>query len=64
MAVETITIAQAVTLLKKYETCEIEGMTFAQFLETVEPTFSMDNAIIVQWQGIWVVIEKDGYAHT
>jgi hypothetical protein len=37
---------------------------YRQFRKAVQPTFGMDGAVVVAWCGMWVCIEKDGYAHT
>jgi hypothetical protein len=38
--------------------------TFLAFRRSIQPTFGMDGAIVVQWCGMWLCIEKDGYTHT
>ena len=38
--------------------------TYRQFRATVQPTFGCDGAVAVQWCGMWVCIERDGYAHS
>lgn len=40
------------------------GMTYKEFRRTVQPTFGCDGAVVLQWCGMWVCIEKDGYGHT
>lgn len=39
-------------------------LSYKSFRKTVTPTFGMDGAVVVHWCGMWVAIEKDGYAHT
>lgn len=34
------------------------------FCKTVQPTFGMDGAITVQWCGMYLAIERDGYTHS
>lgn len=41
-----------------------QGLSFDEFLDTVQPTFGMDNAVVVQWCDMWLCIERDGYCHT
>jgi len=41
-----------------------QGLSYRQFRRTVVSTSFMDNAIVVPWCGMYVQIEKDGYAHT
>lgn len=38
--------------------------TFLQFRRRVQPTFGCDGAVVVQWQGMWLCVERDGYTHT
>ena len=38
--------------------------TYRAFRRTVQPTFGMDGAVVVRWQGMWLAIESDGYCHT
>ena len=40
------------------------GMSYLAFRRTVQPTFGMDGAVVVRWQGMWLAIEQDGYCHT
>jgi hypothetical protein len=40
------------------------GISFLAFRRTVQPTFGMDGAVVVRWQGMWLCIEADGYCHT
>jgi hypothetical protein len=39
-------------------------LTFRQFRQRVMPTFNCDSCIMIQWCGMWVGIEVDGYCHT
>ncbi len=39
-------------------------LTYRAFRATVQPTFGMDGAVVVRWQGMWLAIEADGYCHT
>lgn len=38
--------------------------TWPEFAKTVQPTFGMDGAVVVQWCGMWLAIETDGYTHS
>lgn len=38
--------------------------TYRQFRAGIHPTFGCDDAVIVQWCGMWLCIEKDGYCHS
>lgn len=61
-----ITKAQAAALLRKYTHGGLadKGITYRQFRRTVQPTFGMDNAVVVHWCGMWLAIEQDGYVHS
>lgn len=41
-----------------------QDLSYRQFRRTVISTFKMDDAIVVPWCDMFVVIEKDGYPHT
>ena len=38
---------------------EFNDMTFMAFLRTAEPTFLMDNAVVVKSHGTWLVAETN-----
>ena len=40
------------------------GISFLAFRRSVQPTFGMDGAVVVRWQGMWLCIEADGYCHS
>ena len=40
-----------------------QGMSFSKFMAGVQP-LSFDDAITVQWCGMWLCIETDGECHT
>lgn len=58
-----ITDAQRATLKRKHKQ-EDQGMMFCEFRSTVQPTFMCDDAVTVQWCGMWLCIETDGHCHT
>lgn len=58
-----MTIEQECKLLEKYKQAQ-QGVGLEDFLETVQPTFGMDGAVVVRWSGMWLCIEADGYCHT
>lgn len=39
-------------------------MPWIEFAKTAQPTSGMDGAIVVQWCGMWLAIETDGYTHS
>ena len=61
-----ITKAQAISLKRKHIHGDLKakGISFRDFRRTVQPTFGMDGAVVVQWCGMWLAIEKDGYTHS
>jgi len=56
----TITKPQQQALLRKWQR-DSQGMTYRQFRRSVQWGY---DCIMVRWCGMWVGIEKDGYAHT
>lgn len=40
------------------------GVSWRAFRRSVKPSFGMDNAVIISWQGMWLAIETDGYCHS
>jgi hypothetical protein len=38
--------------------------TYRGFRASVLPTFGCDSAVTVQWCGMWLCIERDGYTHS
>jgi len=39
-------------------------ITYKQFRRSVQPTFGCDGAVTVQWCGMWLCIERNGYCHS
>jgi hypothetical protein len=39
-------------------------LTYRQFRKQAQPTFGMDDAIVIRWAGMWLAIETDGYTHS
>ena len=54
---------QYVVLYRKWYQ-DSQGLSYDEFLDTVQPTFALDNAIVVRWCGMYLCIERDGYCHT
>tara|TARA_R100000541_G_scaffold3322_2_gene10607 strand:+ start:1423 stop:1623 length:201 start_codon:yes stop_codon:yes gene_type:complete len=64
-----LTKQQAKSLLTKWHEGQHENgstrdVSFLAFRRTVNPAFHMDNAVTVQWCGMWLAIETDGYTHS
>jgi len=38
--------------------------SFLQFRKSVQGTWGCNGAVTVQWCGMWLCIETDGYCHT
>jgi hypothetical protein len=53
---------QEKALLRKWEQ-DNQGMTYQQFRNTVQSCLS-DDCVMVQWSGMWLGIETDGYTHS
>lgn len=50
--------------LKRKWTFWNEGRSYLKFRRSVQEVFMGEGAICVQWNGMWLVIESDGYTHT
>lgn len=62
-----LTISQALSLYQRWLTANNTTnikKTFEEFLAGVSPTIGCDGAVVVEWCGMWLCIEKDGYCHT
>jgi len=51
---------QAQSLLRKWQQNN-QGLTYLQFRRTVQPGW---DCVMVQWSGMWLGIEEDGYTHS
>ncbi len=40
------------------------GMTLKKFIASAQTTVKMDDAIVIKWCDMWLVIETDGYTHS
>ena len=40
------------------------GMTLKEFIASAQTTVKMDDAIVIKWCDMWLVIETDGYTHS
>jgi len=41
-----------------------QPITYRRFRRSVAGTIGMDGAVIVNWAGMWLCIESDGYTHS
>ena len=41
-----------------------QNKTYLQFRRAVQEVFMGEGAVCVQWNGMWLVIEADGYTHS
>jgi hypothetical protein len=58
-----ITKNQQISLARKWHQSN-QGMSYLQFRRTIQPTFGSDGAIMVEWCGMFLGIEIDGYCHS
>lgn len=64
-----VTHEQLTALFRKWKQAKSgdrpdETPDWLAFCRTVHPTFGMNNAVTVQWCGMWLAIETDGYTHS
>lgn len=57
-----LTKDQQTTLLRKWHQNN-QDMTYLQFRRSVEPSICCNDAIMVEWCGMWLGIETNGYSH-
>ena len=60
-----MTVAQRDAVERKWQ--EMDEKTrppLQRFLDSVMPTFHMNDAVTVFWCGMWLAIETDGYTHS
>jgi hypothetical protein len=43
---------------------EPQPITYQHFRRRVHPTFGCDEAVVIQWCGMWLIIETDGHVHS
>jgi hypothetical protein len=53
---------QRVALHRKWQQ-DNQGMSYRQFRRTVQPCIGM-NCVMVQWSGMYLGIELNGYTHS
>ena len=59
------TYEQMATLFRKWkETDKTTLGQWSEFVKSISGTIGMDGAIVVQWQGMYLCIESDGYCHS
>jgi hypothetical protein len=52
--------AQRASIYRKWQQNN-QGMTYREFRKTVQQGF---DCLMVQWSGMWLGIESDGYTHS
>ena len=52
--------AQRAAIYRKWSQ-DNQGMTYREFRKTVQQGF---DCLMVQWSGMWLGIESDGYTHS
>jgi len=58
----TLTKPQRQSLHRKW-TQDNQQMSYRAFRRTVQPCIG-DDCVLVQWSGMWLGIEIDGYTHS
>lgn len=56
--------AQRAALRRIWERSQSGHPNYRSFRKRVLPTIGCDNAIVVPWLDMWLVIETDGYTHS
>jgi hypothetical protein len=56
----TITREQKIAIKRLYDRASLD-VSYLQFRRTVKRGY---NCLMVEWCGMWVGIEKDGYTHS
>ena len=61
-----MTDQQLATLNRKWEQSSVvnTAKTLGQFIDSSEVVLGGSGAIAVEWLGMWLCIETDGYCHT
>jgi len=57
-----LTKPQLTSLLEKWQ-INAQSLSFLKFRRTVAPMIA-DDAAVVHWSNMWLVIEADGHVHT
>ena len=66
----TLTPAQVQSLKQKHAQDsngtgrDSNGKTLQEFIDSAAPELCGDGAVMVQWCGMWLGIETDGYCHS
>ena len=58
-----LTDQQQAKLWRKWRQSD-QGVNYSQFLAGVQLTIGCNDAVTVQWCGMWLCIETDGSCHT
>lgn len=56
--------AQRKALKKLWLRLEVPRLPYRKFRRAVQPTFCMDNCIMVPMHNMWIGVETDGYTHS
>lgn len=63
LAIKRIYDRQPIYVSKVAEAMK-QRVPYKRFRKSVMGTLAMDGAVIVNWAGMWLVIETDGYVHS
>ena len=59
----TVNEKQAASIFRTWKRGH-NNMSWRDFAKSVQPTFGMNGAVTVSWEGMWLAIETDGYTHS
>ncbi len=57
------TDAQKIAVVRKYLD-DWDGTKLEDYIGRLQPTIGCNGAVVLPWKGMFVCIERDGYAHT
>lgn len=59
-----LTRAQQREIAKLYRRIKEPAVSYRQFRRSVKPLFAGQGCAVVEWQGMIIGVEPDGYAHS
>ena len=60
----TLTRPQRRALKQIYDRPQTPAESYRRFRRKVVPLLAGQGCVMIPWQGMWIGIETDGYAHT
>jgi hypothetical protein len=52
------------TIRWQVDTIRVPSVQWRRFRKTVTPYFDKSGCVMIQWRGMWLGIETDGYTHS